>query len=340
MKRRGCTLTDVVVAIGIIACGSSLAAVSGLGPQPGAGNDKDGKPLPTRAALLAKDQQHLRGLGQSMVIWAANNNESFPLPSALDTQDVTIATKGRAKDTTSHIMSILVFNGFVPTDMLVSPVERNRRIRTCDTYQFSHPKGSVEPELALWDPEFSADFTSSKGGHVSYAHLQPAGGRLERWKKTEFSKGPLLATRGPRIREIAPNDNGELATMLHAPRTLSLRFWESPLPGSNEETDVKLARTDEGEADPDRTAGNDEDATLSWTGNILAMDMSIALREKAIADKQKIMSFGRTYETVEHTTRPDAIFFDEEEDPRSKNDFLGIFTRAGETQKEYSVIWD
>jgi hypothetical protein len=340
MKRRGCTLTDVVVAVCVMACGGSLAAVSGLAAQPGVGKGKDGKPLPTRAALLAKDQQHIRGIGQSMVIWATNNDDSFPLPSAIDKDDNTITTKGRAKDTTSHIMSLLTYNGFVAIDMLVSPVERNKRIKACDSYQFINPKTAVEPELAMWDPAFSADFTSSKGGSFSYAHLQPAGGRFERWKNSDFSKAPLLSTRGPRIREIAPNDNGDLATMLHAPRTLSLRFWEAPLPGSNEETDVKLARMDDGEAEAERKTENDEDATLSWNGHILASDTSIVFREKAIADKQKIMSFGRTYETVEHATRPDAIFFDEQEDPKSKNDFLGIFKRAGETTKEYEAIWD
>lgn len=340
MRRRGCTLTDVVVAICVMTCGGSLAAVSGLAAQPGAGKGKDGKPLPTRAALLTKDQQHMRGIGQSLVIWATNNDDSYPLPSVLDTQNNTITTKGRAKDTTSHIVSLLVYNGFLPVDMMVSPVERNTRIRPYDSYQFVNPKTAAEPELALWDPAFSADFTSSKGGSFSYAHLQPAGGRLERWKRTEFSKAPLLATRGPRIREIAPNDNGDLATMLHAPRTLSLRFWESPLPGSNEESEVKTARLEDGEAEPERKAENDEEATLLWSGHILSSDMSIAFREKAIADKQKIMSFGRTYETVEHATRPDAIFFDEQEDPKSKNDFLGIFKRAGETTMEYEAIWD
>lgn len=348
MKRRGCTRTDVVSTMVVFCCGLSAAAVATLGGQPGKPSVKDGTP-PSRTALLAKDQQHLRGIGQAMVIWAQNNAESFPLPSAFDIKNQTITTPGRGKDTTSHIMSMLLFNGFVPPEMLISPVERNRRIKVEDKYAYTNPPKAVDPQLALWDPAFSADFTSSGGGSVSYAHLQPAGGRLARWKSWDIGPAPLLANRGPEIAEIKPNDNGEFGTYLRNLDAHSMRLWESPLPGSDEEVEGKVAfrggdaGTDGGPAEkgePADAALKDASAARAWSGHILAMDMSARFHKDLIRHTARVNPLDRRYETREHSTRPDSVFFDEPEDPRSVNDYLGIFTRAGESPTDYSAIWD
>src|SRR5207247_2089729 len=58
-----------------------------------------------------RDETQLRGLGQSLVTWCQGNNDDYPLPSRVDKANYTLTLEGRAKDTTSNIYSMLVFNG-------------------------------------------------------------------------------------------------------------------------------------------------------------------------------------------------------------------------------------
>src|SRR6478736_6361381 len=60
----------------------------------------------------SSESSYIRGIHQGMVLWAQNNKDVYPLPSLVDVKDDTVAEKGREKDTTANIMSLMIFNGF------------------------------------------------------------------------------------------------------------------------------------------------------------------------------------------------------------------------------------
>src|SRR5690606_32187581 len=138
-----------------------------------------GSPLTNarEAARQVKDAAQIRNFIQAMVVFALNNKDVYPLPSLLALNNDTVADAGAAKDTTANTFSILVYQGAISTELLVSPAESNPTIKRFNDYEFVDPKAAVNPAKALWDPALSADFSEGKTGHISYAHLQPTGGR-------------------------------------------------------------------------------------------------------------------------------------------------------------------
>jgi type II secretory pathway pseudopilin PulG len=157
-----------------------------------------------------KDSTQIRGIHQSMVTWAQNNADKYPLPSAIDKGDATLpadATGESGKDLTRHIMSLLIFQGFVSPELMISPSEANPgSVQRHDAYAFDLPPGAADPAKALWDPAFRASpiddpigpgQTASTAGNSSYAHHPPAGKRLARWTSTFNPAEPSLGNRGP-----------------------------------------------------------------------------------------------------------------------------------------------
>src|SRR5687768_16627481 len=74
-------------------------------------------------ARRTKDEAHVRGLVQSVQIWANHNQDKFPLPSEIDLAGTTVAGANDTKDTTANILSILIFTGGIMTDLCISPAE-------------------------------------------------------------------------------------------------------------------------------------------------------------------------------------------------------------------------
>jgi prepilin-type N-terminal cleavage/methylation domain-containing protein len=157
------------------------------------------------AARQLKDSTQTRGIHQGFVTYSSGqgNAEQFPLPSQVDKQNFTVAPLGQLKDITAHTFSLLIFNGFTPTEMYVSPAEANGDIREMENYEFDDPTGTVTPTKALWDPKFKATpvdnhTTVNMGiGNNSYAHAPYFSARKKYWGQTFNAVEACLGNRGP-----------------------------------------------------------------------------------------------------------------------------------------------
>jgi len=253
-----------------------------------------------------KDSSQIRGVVQAMAIWANNNKDQYPLPSSIDLADDTVPEPGRAKDTSANIMSLLIYNGSVPTELLVSPAEANPDIQQCTGYEFNAPKAAVRPEKALWDPAFNADFTSKTPGGLSYAHQMPSDERLKFWANSFAPTDPILGNRGPEIASVKKLSPPRVSATVRDPNTNTFLIHGS------------------------RSA---------WEGNIAYNDAHV---DFTTAFDDSIRSEGQwgTYVGADGTRWGDVLFFDEPDDPSASNAFLGIFTTAGATAHEFNAIWD
>lgn len=164
------------------------------------------------SARQLKDSTQIRGIHQAMVVWAGNNSGStFPLPSELDLKDASVGERGKAKDTTANIFSVLIYNSAISPELCVSPAEVSSKVELKTDYEYTAPKAAVLPSDALWDPSFYGtpndakramgfQMESSRGsvnGNQSYGHVIPVGRRLEQWKDTYAATTPILGNRGP-----------------------------------------------------------------------------------------------------------------------------------------------
>jgi hypothetical protein len=293
-------MVELAACVGAAGLLTSFGAV-GLGTQPGGTKEQEAQ---------KKDSMQVRGIGQALVVFAQNNKDQYPLPSKLDAQNNTVKTGGRAKDTTANIYSMLVFNGSISPEMLVSPVEKNPAVTATENYEYDKPKGAAVPEKAIWDPAGIATGLGPEKGNVSYAHLQPAGGRLKAWSNTFMSNESILGTRGPQVTGVAPAKGA----------------------GDGAAPVVTLAKK------------NSTALTLFgdgawWSGNIAFNDNHVEYLSNMLAHGKP---FGgkQTYRLPDGTERPDVIFYDEPEDKEHVNSYLGIWKTAGQDVLHYRGIWD
>lgn len=256
-----------------------------------------------------KCSTQVRSVVQAMVTWANNNQGNYPLPSLLDTDNATIAEEGDAKNTSANILSILVFSGQIVPEYLVSPKESNtRRIEVDTDYQLNNPGAAVRPADALWDPAFNADFTDpTRKGNLSYAHLLPAGPRLEQWKDTFCDTEAVFGNRGPRYQGTTPPASGRWVLS-------NDRFGT----GSNTLL-IHGGRS-------------------TWEGNIGYNDGHVAFETKPNPDTvtyQRIVA-GKS----KPVPTPDNLFVDETDDSVGTNVFMSIFKSAGPNAADFESIWD
>ena len=100
-------------------------------------------------------------------------------------------------NTTRNLYSAMIAENFLPTNLLISPVESNLVVREDLDYDFS----AVQPTMSVfWDSGFKTDIASSAGEcNTSYAHLCIGGKRkIIRWRdgtKTA-SNEPAFSNRG------------------------------------------------------------------------------------------------------------------------------------------------
>lgn len=256
-----------------------------------------------------KDATQIRGIGQGVIVWATNNKDQYPIPGNFDKENATVADKGNAKNTTAAIYSILVWNASLTPELLVSPLENNPKIKPHAAYTFLNPNGAVKPNIAQWDPSLSGDMNSAVGGHISYAHLQPAGDRLKRWSDTYDASHAQFAYRGPQITASTVHDEFTATPTFANDKSLTFNVYtHAGKPGS-------------------------------WSGNVAFADNHVEFIANHFTPKAKTET-GAQYTTAKGEKRPDLAFFDESDDPASTNNFLGIFIKAGDKPADYLGAWD
>lgn len=288
------------------AAGAGLACLSAVQPE-------DGPSPAEKATWEAKDQNHVRVTVQALTIFATATGGDYPLPSAMDPDDATVAEKGRAKDTTGNLFSILIWNGAIATETCISPAEVNESIKQREDYWFDQPPTAAKPVSAMWDPAFSADFTGETIGNVSYAHLQPSEGRLDAWNagSEHAALEPVVANRGPEIAAVTAV-------------------------GEDGRPDVRLAKEDSNTL---RIHGPE----ASWEG-MVAYNDGHAGRVDSLRPTATKTADGKptwiSYNADEGAEHLDVYFFDEKDDPEGDNFFLGIFTKAGAEPEDFQAIWD
>jgi prepilin-type N-terminal cleavage/methylation domain-containing protein len=199
-RRYGFTLIELLVVIAIIALliGILLPALSKA----------------RRSARRLVDSSNIRSVIQSLAVFADSNQGRYPLPSRLDVANNTVAssdnfngisyasmaTRPEIKDNSSHMFSILVWDGFVATEILLSPTEPSARFRQKTDYQFSEPSvisDETRRRSALWDPAFLATPSGSVAGNMSYFHMPALGARRSLWRNNFNATQAVFGNRGP-----------------------------------------------------------------------------------------------------------------------------------------------
>lgn len=162
------------------------------------------------------DAVNIRTAVQSVHSWAGNDREQFPLPSRLDAANSTLVyvSEPLEKDNSGNIFSLLLFNGYLTPQTLVSPAEINPAITPDRGYASARPELAENPALALWDPGFAglpgelalagydtgiprSGARRTGAGSLSYAHAVPFGQRKLAWKLSGGARDPLISNRGP-----------------------------------------------------------------------------------------------------------------------------------------------
>lgn len=286
-RNDGLTLVEVLVVLFII-----IVLIAVLLPPLGTNRDGGGRQF--------KDASQIRGIHQALVVWAHNNQDHYPLPSLIDTDNATVPEEGSAKDTTANILSILIFNSFMSPYICINPAETNKAIVEYEDYEFDEPSAAVDPANALWDPAFSADFESGIA-NSSYAHQLPIGPTGDvRWNSTFNATEPILGNRGPEISNLTYDKNGSPKPTYAIPDSLTFLIHGSK---------------------------------KTWEGNIAYNDNHVSF-ETSLAPE------GITYIIAPTQTRPDVLFYDEPDAAAGVNAYLGIFTKAGPEPKDFKAIWD
>ena len=318
-SRKGFTLIELLVVISIIALliGILLPALQRA----------------KRNAGALKDAAQLKQIHLAATIYATSNNDRYPVPSNVDGLGYTEGTQidpgsGNVdaqrweKNRTGPIFSILIFNGSVVPEVMVSPNEVNGAIEVDTDYHYSpsEDNAGVNVEgLASWDPTFAgtpaADDGSRNlqnspsdiptGGNNSYAH-QPLdnGSRQSRyWRNSFRAADPIFTTRGP----VYSNSGNVGGTGLQIGARPSNGQWF--LAGAN---DIRLGQ----QSDALQFAGS----TQSWAGNVAYNDNHVSLEDSATPES---VTFTDVSDTSNISSVPDNLFVDETDESSNASQISG-----------------
>ncbi|MEQ8316108.1 MAG: hypothetical protein RIE77_09555 [Phycisphaerales bacterium] len=231
-SRRGLSAIEVLVVVGVVVLLTIVVLPLVAGFRTG-----------TSGGWQLRDSTQIRGITQACAIWAQNNNERYPTPSEVDLQGTTIARPAglvgpdRRLDTTGNTFSLMIWNGFFPVELTVSPAEAGN-VDVMSGFQVASPSTAVDPRNALWDPAFRGTPLDEWGGgvpgkvgdpsHNSYAQVPWFDDRGFMWGNTFSSMHACFGNRGPayaldkkgRWEPIRGHNFGSRSTtlLMHGPR--------------------------------------------------------------------------------------------------------------------------
>ncbi len=331
MRRNGFTVVEACALAGLIGAGGAVVIVveqpEPVRARPLQGVDRNESAFGTgfnagrATARKIREEDALRGIGQSLTMWSEWNVGRYPLPSDLDRNDWTVAEQGRAKNTTANVFSSMVYQGLLIAEMFRSPLEVNENIREYVEYEVDEPRAAVDPVRALWDPGMREDFTSPEGGHISFAHPILDEARLDRWKGEGRPDEILVSARGPEIASADLHEGG-VVTRYAQPGTLTNSVYRS-----------------------------EATMTPSWSGQAVLRDGSVRFFAQLYGDNAPALEPG-AWPTLNRADADgaavdahDVLFYDEGSSgvpggDLSGNRFLGIFTSAGDAASDFTAIWD
>ncbi len=290
-----------------------------------------------------KDSTQIRSIMQSMVIFAGNNKDNYPLPSRLDRNDTTIEVQdgqsSQQKNTTGNIFSILISQGHIEVGICLSPVELGL-YEEYEGYEYDAPRGSVDGgdnavngvNQALWDPNFRGTPkdpiyengvvgtpTPPGAGGFSYAHLPPFAFRRPQWSNTFDALEPTLANRGP-VYTLEGGDQEGFWKLL--PDTGAVADGTNPLGVASVTILMNGAKTE-------------------WAGNIGFNDAHVEFFNRPDPE-QIVWTFTGDNMTNEFRTQPDNVFMNEDDadriiDPAAEPATNTLLTGAANNRNAYLV---
>jgi prepilin-type N-terminal cleavage/methylation domain-containing protein len=223
MKRKAFTLVELMVVISIIALlmGLLLPALSSA----------------MRSAKSKKEMVQLRGLHQTMGVYASENDGKYPIPGNIRRDPLNgpggqqfIQGVGKVKPIHNHtaaIASTLISMKYAQPEIMVSPAENNAEIGIKGQVVEGDEGEPVAYDYAAWQPHngsywdesFRARLGNDEADHISFSNLTLLGpARRGRWHDTaggdtivwssrgtkdgdtssdEYSKNPILQMHGP-----------------------------------------------------------------------------------------------------------------------------------------------
>lgn len=219
MARRAFTVVELIVVLFIV-----FVIVAALMPAAGRRSHRNSRQI--------RDGIQVRSIHQSMVTWAGQNQDNYPIPSEIDLNDTIpgtdTQTPGReatkyGKDLPRFAMSLLIYNGSFGPELLVGPAEVNGSIRANSIYQFKDPdavapekrsRAILDPAFACYPEEVGGDspmpgaYSGAPGG-CSYAFVPFVGARRSMWQSTFDASQVVVGNRGPWY-QLEPNGKWSL----------------------------------------------------------------------------------------------------------------------------------
>jgi len=151
-----------------------------------------------------RDEGHLRGIHQSMLIFAREFNGTFPVPGLIkrlpvERDGVKTFAPGQGEEditqnTTANLFSVLIMNNYFPLEDCVGRTEPSDKVVFDEDFNWDvyDPANNIH-----WDENFKADLQSES--NVSYAHMPLFGERYRQlWRESLDESMPLLSHRGPK----------------------------------------------------------------------------------------------------------------------------------------------